>query len=69
MPIKIGNSATAQRPSTGSVTIRAIVETTSSSTTPVEYGSGAMTSTAASASTPARATRSPVWCRCIHASG
>ena len=47
-------------PSTQSIRKSPIVDTTTISTTPVEYGSGASTSVAASVSTPAWATSSPV---------
>ena len=60
-----GNRASASRPRTASVAIIQIVDVTIRMTVPSEYGMGASTSVAASASTPAWAMSSPVgWARC-----
>ena len=60
MPASTGNSSTAKAPSSGSVISSQIADTTIISTVLLANGSGAITATAASTSTPARATRSPV---------
>ena len=64
-----GNTATATAPSTRSVARRNTADTTISSTVPVANGTGASTETAASVSTPTRATRSPSGRRSCHDSG
>ena len=60
-----GNNARARAPNTTSVASIHSAEVTIRMTVPTEYGIGANTSVAASASTPARAMSSPVGCaRC-----
>jgi hypothetical protein len=58
--MRIGNIATATKPRTASVASIHAADVTTSTTVPVEYGIGASTSVAASASTPACAMSSPV---------
>ena len=64
--MRIGNTPTATSPMTTSVASSQTADTTISSTVPVANGIGARIDTAASVSTPARATRSPSGRRACH---